>query len=189
MKFCGRIRNRLAQILADKRCTITWLNKRSPWWKVDTGPGCDAIFTYMNDRGPRIVIAEGDIRCTNTLPQIRFSPELSHDERLIVALSMISNFGQLAAEYIGRPYGGGVLKFELTDARRFPILLRKDGRTKSAFAKADQAIRLGDMDKARRIADALLLPSVFGASWESAASEMMAEALQLRYARRGSGKP
>lgn len=182
------VRSRLAQIPANKRRTVTWLNKRSPWWKVDTGSGCDAIFTYMNDRGPRIVIAEDDIRCTNTLHQIRFSPELSHDERLIVALSMISSFGQLAAECIGRPYGGGVLKFELTDARRFPILLRKDGRTKSAFAKADQAIRLGDMDKARRIADALLLPSIFGASWENAAAEMMAEALQLRSARRGSGK-
>ena len=178
------VRRRLAQIPADKRRTVVWLNKRSPWWKVDVGAGCDAIFTYMNDRGPRIVIAADDIRCTNTLHQIRFSPELSDNDRLIVALSMISSFGQLAAERVGRSYGGGVLKFELTDARRLPILLRRGARAKSAFAKADRAIRLGDMNEARRIADALLLPSIFGASWENAATEMMAEALEMRSARR-----
>lgn len=182
------VRNRLAQIPADKRRSVVWFNKRSPWWKVDTGPGCDAIFTYMNDRGPRIVIAADDIRCTNTLHQIRFSSTLTKDQRLIVALSMISSFGQLAAERIGRCYGGGILKFELTDARRFPILLREGVRAKSVFAKADRAMRSGDMDEARRIADALLLPSIFGASWENAAVEMIEDALQIRSERRVGGK-
>ncbi|WP_454812140.1 N-6 DNA methylase [Labrys neptuniae] len=182
------VRNRLAQVSKNRRRTTVWLNKRSPWWKVDVGSDCDAIFTYMNDRGPRIVIAAGNIRCTNTLHQIRFSPELSLDERLIAALSMISSFGQLAAERIGRSYGGGVLKFELTDARRFPILLRKGIRAEATFVNADRAIRLNDTNEARHIADSLLLPSIFGASWENAASEMMAEALEMRSARRGGGK-
>lgn len=183
------VRNRLAQIPAAKRRKVVWLNKRSPWWKVDTGPGCDALFTYMNDLGPRIVIAEGDIRCTNTLHQIRFSSELGHDERLIVALSMISSFGQLAAEHVGRSYGGGVLKFELADARRFPILLRKGARVRSVFAKADRAMRSGDVNDARLIADQLLLPLVFGASWENAATEMIAEASHMRSSRRACIKP
>lgn len=183
------VRSRLALIPANKRRTVVWLNKRSPWWKIDTGSGCDAIFTYMNDRGPRIVVAADNVRCTNTLHQIRFSSELSHDERLIVALSMISSFGQLAAEYIGRTYGGGVLKFELTETRRFPVMLRKGLRADETFIKADEAIRAGDIDRARRIADELLLPSIFGESWESAAEEMIAEAFRMRSARRASGKP
>lgn len=182
------VRSRLAQIPADKRRTVVWLNKRSPWWKIDTGPGCDAIFTYMNDLGPRIVLAEDGVRCTNTLHQIRFSPELSYDERLIVTMSMISSFGQLAAERLGRAYGGGVLKFELSDARRFPILLRKGVSAASTFAIADRAIRSGAMHRARKIADKLLLPSIFGASWENAASEMIAEVSQMRAARRLNAK-
>jgi len=44
------------------------------------------------------------------------------------------------------------------------------------------------MDKARRIADALLLPPVFGASWPKAAAEMMGEALKLRDTRRGKNR-
>jgi hypothetical protein len=44
------------------------------------------------------------------------------------------------------------------------------------------------MNEARRIADALLLPSIFGVSWENAADEMMAEALRMRSARRVGAK-
>lgn len=182
------VRNRLAQISADKRRTTAWLNKRSPWWKVDTGSGCNAIFTYMNDLGPRIVVAEDVVRCTNTLHQMRFSPELTHDDRLTLSLSMISSFGQLAAERVGRSYGGGLLKFELVDARRFPILLRKSGPAEATFAKADSAIRAGALHRARRIADELLLPLIFGSSWEHAASEMMEEVSQMRAVRRLNAK-
>ena len=183
------VRRRLAQIPPGKRRTIVWLNKRVPWWKVDTGPGCDAIFTYMNDRGPRIVIAGEGVRCTNTLHQIRFFPDINDNERHVVALSMISSFGHLAAERTGRTYGGGILKFELTEARQFPILRGGGTRAKSAFVTADRAIRSGDMDKARRIADAFLLPPVFGTRWEDSASEMMAGALKLRSARRAMARP
>ncbi|WP_277922998.1 N-6 DNA methylase [Sphingomonas sp. CARO-RG-8B-R24-01] len=182
------VRRRLALIPPDKRRSVLWLNKRSPWWKVDHGPGCDAIFTYMNDVGPRIVIGATKLRCTNTLHQVRFLQDLTVDERQIVALSMVSSFGQLAAERFGRSYGGGLLKFELADARRFPILLRNGVRSGDAFAQADRAIRAGDMDVARRIADALLLPPVFGLSWPKAAVEMMDEALKLRETRRGTFK-
>ncbi|MBC2666981.1 N-6 DNA methylase [Novosphingobium flavum] len=183
------IRKRLALIPPSMRRSVLWLNKRAPWWKVDQGPGCDAIFTYMNDVGPRIVIGTGKLRCTNTLHQLRFSSELSADERRLVALSMISSFGQLAAEHFGRSYGGGILKFELADARRFPILLHKGVRSRPAFQEADRAIRAGETDEARHIADRLLLPAVFGASWPIAAAEMMGEALRLRGTRRGTSKP
>lgn len=183
------VRKRLALIPPSERRSVVWLNKRAPWWKIDLGPGCDAIFTYMNDVGPRIVIGNGLLRCTNTLHQVRFSSDLSTDERRIVALSMISSFGQLAAERFGRSYGGGLLKFELTDARRFPILFQKGVRSKSAFDRADRAIRTGNVDEARKIADTLVLPPVFGSSWRRAAAEMMGEAIKLREARRGISKP
>ena len=142
----------------------------------------------MNDLGPRIVVAEDVVRCTNTLHQMRFSPELTHDDRLTLSLSMISSFGQLAAERVGRSYGGGLLKFELVDARRFPILLRKSGPAEATFAKADSAIRAGALHRARRIADELLLPLIFGSSWEHAASEMMEEVSQMRAVRRLNAK-
>ena len=105
----------------------------------------------------------------------------------MVSLSMLSSFGQLASERLGRSYGGGVLKFELTDARRLPILLRRSASVDSAFLAADVAIRAGDMTKARQAADELLLPAVFGDDWKIAAAEMFAEASQMRNTRRVNG--
>lgn len=182
------VRRRLARIPAEMRRSVVWLNKRSPWWKVETGPACDAIFTYMNDCGPRIVIAGNGVRCTNTLHRISFGPEINDDDRLVASLSMISSFGQLAAERVGRFYGGGVLKFELTDARRFPVLMRTGTPAKSAFEAADRAMRAGETEAARRVADAFLLPTVFGDLWESAGAEMMSEAIRLRSMRRAGSR-
>lgn len=182
------VRRRLAAIPIDKRRDVIWLNKRSPWWKVDTGPGCDAIFTYMNDRGPRLVLAADGVHCTNTLHHVRFSSIMSAQDRMVASLSIISSFGQLAAERIGRAYGGGVLKFELTDARHFPILAGKRKGTVAAFDRADRAFRTGDIDDARAIADAHLLPAVFGPEWMHAAAEMMKEALAMRSVRRSGSR-
>lgn len=182
------VRARLATIPISKRRDVVWLNKRSPWWKVDTGLGCDAIFTYMNDRGPRLVLAVDRVHCTNTLHQVRFTPTMSARDRKVASLSIISSFGQLAAERIGRAYGGGVLKFELTDARRFPILVGKRNGTNAAFERADRAIRNRDFEHARAVADALLLPTVFGPAWKLAAAEMMQEALKMRSARRAGAR-
>ena len=179
------VRGRLATIPIDKRRNVAWLNKRSPWWKVDIGPGCDAVFTYMNDRGPRLVLAVDRVHCTNTLHQVRFSPTLCALDRMVASLSIISSFGQLAAERIGRPYGGGVLKFELTDARCFPIFVAKRNRTEEAFENADRAIRNNNFERASAVADAFLLPAVFGPAWKIAATEMMNEAFKMRATRRG----
>lgn len=181
------IRARLATIPAAQRRKVVWLNKRSPWWAVDTGDGCDAIFTYMNDRGPRIVLADDAVLCTNTLHQMRFLPETTLSQKMIASLSMISSFGQLAAERAGRAYGGGLLKFELTDARRIPVLVGARRGTKNAFARASAAMSAGDVELARNIADAHLLPSIFGSHWKKAAAQMMAEALQMQSARRAGG--
>ncbi|SOC22091.1 N-6 DNA methylase [Rhodobacter maris] len=182
------VRLRLATIPIDKRRNVAWLNKRSPWWRVDIGRGCDAIFTYMNDRGPRLVLATDCVYSTNTLHQVCFAPNITLQDRMVASLSMISSFGQLAAERIGRAYGGGVLKFELTDARRFPILTAARYCTKADFESADKAIRSGDFEQARAVADRLLLPAVFGSAWELAAEEMMKEALKMRSARRGGAQ-
>lgn len=182
------VRRRLAQISPQQRRSVLWLNKRSPWWKIDAGPSCDAIFTYMNDQAPRIVIAGAGVWCTNTLHRVRFHADVDDNDRMIVSLSMISSFGQLAAERLGRSYGGGVLKFELTDARRFPILKGSTKSARLAFTKADTAMRAGDAEAARKIADAFLLPAVFGDRWQSASSELNSEAVRLRILRRAGGE-
>ena len=179
------IRSQLAKIGPARRRSTLWFSKRSPWWKVDVGEPCDAVFTYMNDFGPRLVLADNDIRCTNTLHQVHFLASTSHEQRLAASLSLVSTFGQLAAERIGRSYGGGVLKFELLEARCLPILPAGNGSLEEPFVLADHALRIGDREKAREIADRTLLRPLLGSSWQSAVDLMDCELRARQHARRG----
>lgn len=174
------VRRRLARISHRQRRTTAWLQKRNPWWSVDPGPDCDAIFTYMNHLGPRLVLAGPGVKCTNTLHRAEFHESVSSDDRVAAALTFVSTFGQLAAERSGRPYGGGVLKFELVEARQLPVLRSNAEIDPLILQKADQAIRAGNPDQARAMVDKLLMPSILGTAWHTAIAEMNAEIMRRR---------
>lgn len=179
-------RRQLAKITKEQRRNTVWLKKRSPWWRVNLGEPCDAVFTYMNDFGPRIVIACGEIYCTNTLHHIKFQQPDNKRIMLSATLSTITTFGQLSAERLGRSYGGGILKFELREARKTPILISKGKNLSSAVQLADQALREGNRDKARAIADKTLLAPRLGKDWKKKLREMERELILRRSLRRKS---
>lgn len=174
------IRARLARIDRAQRKNAVWLNKRDPWWEVDVPDRCDAIFTYMNHGAPRLVLADGKIACTNTLHNVRFKDGITRPAQIAAALTMVSTFGQLSAELRGRVYGGGVLKFELQEARRLPVLPANGRCTIASLRKVDKAWRSEGEQAARTLADRLMLQPIFGEQCAKAALEMEAELLRLR---------
>jgi adenine-specific DNA-methyltransferase len=184
-------RKRLAKITKYQRRSTCWMNKRTPWWRIETGPDCHGVFTYMNERGPRLALTAAEVRCTNTLHRVVFDPIVSDVEKLAAALTFISTFGQLAGEVIGRVYGGGVLKFELTEARSMPILSGLDPRDAAVLHtvahRVDFALRAGAVDAARDLADEALLSRVLGPSWKSAVAGLREAVRQRREARHRGG--
>ncbi|WP_348644764.1 N-6 DNA methylase [Rhizobium sp. BK196] len=178
------VRSRLALINARARRETLWFNKRSPWWMVGKTGQCDAVFTYMNDKGPRLALVEDGVFCTNTLHQVTFKPATTACDRLSAVVSILSTFGQLCAEGIGRGYGGGLLKFELQEARLMPTLTHADGVAPEAILEIDQKLRSGQIDEARRLADAVMLPAILGAEWQTAARELEETLENVRGARR-----
>jgi adenine-specific DNA methylase len=181
-------RRQLAKISKSRRRETLWFHKRSPWWRVQIGEPCHAIFTYMNDHGPKLVLTSGDLHCTNTLHRIRFKDGVSISQRMAAALTMVSTFGQLAAERLGRSYGGGVLKFEINEARRMPALMcgpltQQDLR--DSYWLVDRALRDGDRELARVIADKLLLTPLLGVHSDKLIAEMNAELKARRSRRQG----
>jgi hypothetical protein len=184
-------RKRLAKITKYQRRFTCWMNKRTPWWRIETGPDCHGVFTYMNGRGPRLALTAAKIRCTNTLHRVVFYPIVSDIEKLAATLTLISTLGQLAAEVIGRVYGGGLLKFELTEARSMPILsgidFHDDAVLQTVAHKVDIALRAGAVDVARDLADETLLPCVLGPSWRLGVAELR-EAVRHRRDARQNGR-
>ena len=179
------VRRRLASISAARRQGTLWFAKRAPWWRVDIGEPGEAVFTYMNDCGPRLVLASEGVRATNTLHIARFSREVAHQQRLATSMSMISTFGQLASERHGRSYGGGVLKFELNEARKLPILPTPANELELAFLLADDALRQGNYDDARTIADEALVAPLLGPAWRSGVAALSDELERNRSLRQG----
>jgi hypothetical protein len=181
------VRKRLATITKYQRRSICWINKRNPWWRIETGPNCDGVFTYMNERGPRLALTDAKITCTNTLHRVIFKPKVLETDKLAAALTFISTFGQLAGEVIGRVYGGGVLKFELSDARSMPILVglyhQDAGILRTVAQRVNFALRAGAVDAARDLADEALLARAFGPSWKTAATALRDAVRQRRKAR------
>jgi adenine-specific DNA-methyltransferase len=181
------VRKRLAAITKYQRRSTCWMNKRSPWWHIETGSDCHGVFTYMNQRGPRLALTDAKIVCTNTLHRVVFSPTVSEVDKMVASLTFVSTFGQLAGEVIGRVYGGGVLKFELTEARLMPVLSRFDHRDDALFPsvanKVDSALKAGAIDVARDLADEALLSRLAGPSWRSAVTELREVVRQRRDAR------
>ncbi|WP_284270693.1 N-6 DNA methylase [Mesorhizobium huakuii] len=178
------VRSRLALIDAKARRETLWLNKRSPWWMVGKTQRCDAVFTYMNDKGPRLALVESGVFCTNTLHQVTFKEATSKDDRLSAVVSILSTFGQLCAEGIGRGYGGGLLKFELQEARLMPVFTLADGVASKAVLAIDQHLRSGHVDEARRLADTTVLPPILGGEWLTTARQLEEMLEHVRSARR-----
>jgi adenine-specific DNA-methyltransferase len=96
---------------------------------------------------------------------------------------MLTTFTQVAAERIGRVYGGGVLKFELKDARRLPLLLPTTPINSAVFTHLDAALREGAIGVAMDLADEAILPHVFSSQWTQVQSEMREELAFLRVRR------
>ncbi|MCE6979537.1 hypothetical protein EI534_19595 [Pseudomonas frederiksbergensis] len=175
----------LGSISEIERQTVVWFKKRNPWWLVQTDGSYDAVLTYMNDGGPRIALLESKIVCTNTLHRLSFVEGVTPEEKQSVVLGLYSTFGQVAAEKIGRAYGGGVLKFELGEARKLPVLSKNVNFDGEVFLEADRLMRLGKKEETRELVDAAFMPAIFGDGWKDAQAVLLKELSMLRVTRRG----
>lgn len=187
-QLCAPIERYLERIPSEDRDSVAWFRKRNPWWKVQMAERYDAVFTYMNDLGPRIVQLDPGIACTNTLHSIVFHSESSASQRLAALLTPLSTFGQLAAELNGRAYGGGVLKFELSEARRFPILAEAMAFSPQLVEQVDCALRNGRREEAAQLVDEAFMPGLFGSTWKVANECMRQELARLRAFRRNESE-
>jgi adenine-specific DNA-methyltransferase len=181
----SNLRRYLATMSRAQRKSGVWLNKRARWYCPDVGIFPDAALTYMNHRGPRLILLDGKTTCSNTLHRI-WLPFLDTTRRKLVALSLLSSFSQLSAELVGRSYGGGVLKIEPSDARRISLIIPDRVSIPSVnrlFEQADSALKLGHYDQACDIADGLILQPLLGDYFLAAIAALKSDLQEKRVQR------
>lgn len=134
---------------------------RDPWFGIDTGPRPDAFVTCSRMSSPLLVINRSGYRCTNALHSVCWC-ELGRTSPEAIVVGFLSSLTSVWAEIHGRRYGGGVLKLEPGTLRTIPIpLVAIDGTT---FEEIDALLRRGGEDRARSVADDMVLKKGLGIS-------------------------
>lgn len=128
--------------------------KREVWHQFLDDKVPDAMLVFMTDFGPRLLLNEADVNCTNSLYRVYFSGMLEINIKL-VAISFVSTFTQISAELIGHGRGSGALKLEPSDAAKVEIYLptRTEISVNEAFKKINQLMRAKQFDEAAQYAD------------------------------------
>jgi adenine-specific DNA methylase len=135
--------------------------KREPWFRVDLPPRPDAFVTSTRLGPPLLVLNRTSYRCTNALYAVRLNLEDDVSPESI-ALGFLTTFVALWSELNGRRYGGGVLKLDLGTLGKLPLPVVPE--CSSAFADANAALREGNENQARLIADRAVLQDRLGLS-------------------------
>jgi hypothetical protein len=158
-KFVSAYKRSFAKL--DRDLVLTF-KKRERWDQPDDGALPDAFFSYMNDFCPRLVLNDARVNCTNSIYRVFFKEDLKEQDKLLVAISLLSTFSQLSAEFEGRPYGSGVLKHEPSDMRKIRVLLPATPalEIRKTFFAVDRFMKAGDLNSATKAADSLILRNI-----------------------------
>ena len=155
----------LARFPQPTRETNITFGKRTPWFRVDLGRRPDAFMQYMGTAAPRLALAAPNTTCTNTVHRVHFRECTGRLERTAIAISLLSTFSQLSAEFEGRPYRSGALKLEPCEARRVRFLVPRPlsgAKIEACREHVDRLMRAGDTASATSSVDEWLYESIPG---------------------------
>lgn len=178
----GPVRRYLARVSRTTRRKTLWFRKRRKWFQPEIGPRPDAVLTYMNHLGPRLILLEGAKGATNTFHAVTFGRSPADPSPQLIALAMLTSFAQLSAERVGRSYGGGVLKIEPSEARKIEIPVPEVAPTSIdlVFSRADALMKRGEFDAACDLADETILRPMLGEKYLSIRSNIVRELAEAR---------
>ncbi len=95
---------------------------RDPWWQVPLPVApADLLLTYMNADTPQLATNRAGVAHLNSVHGVALAPEHRRTGRDLLPLAALSSVTTLAAETVGRAYGGGMLKLEPREAARLLV--------------------------------------------------------------------
>ncbi|MCE7556354.1 N-6 DNA methylase [Aliivibrio fischeri] len=149
----------LSQITREEREKNRTFEKRPDWFAPDDDIISDGFMSYMIHLGPRMVINQGRINCTNSIHKVFFHTKLSSKYKLAIAVSMLSTYSQFSAEIEGRAYSSGVLKIEPSAGRKIKILLSECciEALNEVISEIESYLKDNNLDEVTAIVDRILI--------------------------------
>ena len=173
----------------EKRILATY-TKRSTWHQPDDHKIPDGFFTFLTHNGPRLILNNAKVNCTNSVHRMFFKEKVDSVRAKLIALSMLSTFTQVHAEIIGRPCGSGALKLEPKDALQLRVLYPEivdPVLVKAAFKSAHKELSKTPPNEsaARKVADEALA-GMIGVDYQLELKELELALQIARHHRKGN---
>lgn len=124
---------------------------RTPWWRVPSVRPHDFVLGVFSTLGPRLVAT--DLPATNSLLVGDLKQPVS---ATTLAAAALTSFAALAAEVNGHALGGGALKLEPAEARRWSLPMH-EAIPGHAVEEIHQLLASGHTAKASTLADQVFL--------------------------------
>jgi adenine-specific DNA-methyltransferase len=131
---------------------------RQYWYVAPSVWTPDAFLLRQIHLHPKLVLNRANATVTDTIHRVKFIAEQVAPENIAAAFCNSLTF--LAAELMGRSYGGCVLELEPTEAENLPIPLVNAERLD--FAQINELIAGGKIEDALNLTDPLLLGQGLG---------------------------
>lgn len=148
------LRDEINAAVAKGFATRSHTGRRDPWYALTDRVTPDAFLPYMGAWPRGLAQNRARSLCTNAVHRVHWR-DLGKEAAHGVVLGSWSTLFAFAAELFGRHYGGGILKLELADAQRLPVLTQPVDD--ASLASLDRQLRKHGPEGGRRHADHLLL--------------------------------
>jgi len=167
---------------------------RTPWWRVPLVQRPDLLFAYMNHDRPRFVRNSAGVHILNSLYGIRLKSTRRVLGQDLLPIASLNSVTLLAAEVLGRSYGGGLLKHEPTEVASLPApseqaMMAVGARLKLLASQIAAQLRSKDSGQAVDIVDKVVLVDHLGFDYGQIKSLRAArDFLMSRRTQRNKGK-
>lgn len=160
---------------------------RKPWWRVPLVKMPDLLLTYMDHERPRLVTNDARVLHLNSVYGVMLRHGMKELGRDLLPMATLNSATLLAAEMIGRSYGGGLLKLEPNEADAWPVpseatLRATADELRSLRPQLATALRGNSVTAAVKIVDRVLLSGNLGL--KSADVSKLREARAVLFSRR-----
>lgn len=130
---------------------------RKTWYNVPKAWNPEAFMIRQANSSTRIILNSANALNTDTLHKVRFKAGVS-SKSIVTAFQ--NSFTLLLSETVGRGYGGGVLTFEPSEARR--LLIPLESAEKLDFDQLDSMQRKKNIDQLVNYTDSIILKDGIG---------------------------
>jgi adenine-specific DNA-methyltransferase len=141
----------------------------------------------MDHERPRLVTNEAQVVHLNSLYGVKLYSARAQIGREFIPMASLNSVTLLGSEFVGRSYGGGLLKLEPREADRIPLpslslLEAAEAELRAIRPQVNLALRRGDLSGAVQLVDRELL--VKGLGIQHAELEALRHAREVLFSRR-----